>query len=368
MTSPAVDGGGASADELRAMQSADYVLLERGDELERVPVRKTRLPLDPVGHVQRLNLAAAPDGTLYAAQHSLWHRSTDGGETWTHLERPSPGEGWRLQFAPDGSMVNVSPGPEGRPAVWSSGDEGESWRRIGGLDAGGEGARLDLGFSVTRLPGGALLVPLLVVEGSEEDASEGSRTCHVYRSDDGGRSWDRAGTIGEWCHEVNLTVLPGGRLLAVIRYQRPGLPEDPEELLQEAGHPEWPYKHVFLSHSGRRGRHLGAAATAVHGLRPVLRRRGGAPRQHRGRRPTTTAIRGPWAAAGRGSAATAATPSAARSTTWSTGTRRGTPPTLSPDGESFLTLTGSCYADVDSGWNAAIGTTRFQVIRWRPVD
>ncbi len=86
MTSPAGEGGGITADELRAMQAADYVLLERGGELERVPVRKTRLPLDPVGHVQRLNFTAAPDGTLYAAQHSLWHRSAAAatpGPTWS---------------------------------------------------------------------------------------------------------------------------------------------------------------------------------------------------------------------------------------------------------------------------------------------
>ncbi len=92
MTSPAAGGtGGPGAGELRAMQAADYILLDRGGERARVPVRKTRLPLDPVGHVQRLNFAAAPDGTLYAAQHSLWHRSADGGDSWTHLERPSPG-------------------------------------------------------------------------------------------------------------------------------------------------------------------------------------------------------------------------------------------------------------------------------------
>ena len=37
-------------------------------------------------------------------------------------------------------------------------------------------------------------------------------------------------------------------------------------------------------------------------------------------------------------------------------------------GETFLTVTGSCYADVDSGWNAAIGATPFQVIRRPTVD
>ncbi len=36
------------------------------------------------------------------------------------------------------------------------------------------------------------------------------------------------------------------------------------------------------------------------------------------------------------------------------------PATLSPDGGSFPSLTGACYADV--------GTTRFRVLRRRPVD
>ncbi len=364
MTSPAA-GSGPDAGQLRAMQDGDYILLARGGELVRVPVRKTRLPLDPVGHVQRLNFAAAPDGTLYAAQHSLWHRSTDGGETWTHLERSSPGEGWRLQFAPDGSMVNVGPEPGGGPAVWSSSDEGESWRRIGGLDAGVEGARLDLGFSVTRLPCGALLVPLLVVEGEEDDASPGSRTCHVYRSDDGGRNWERAGTIGEWCHEVNLTLLPDGRLLAVIRYQRPRLPEDPED--GDARDPGWPYKHVFLSHSRDDGatweppRQLCTVYGQCYGAAGVLPDNTVAV-VHDHRYPRSMA-------SGRARVSRDGGDSFGDGVYYLVhGYAAGYAATLSPDGESFLTLTGSCYADVDSGWDAAIGTTRFVLIRWRPVD
>ena len=367
MTSPAGDRGGATADELRAMQAADYILLDRGGERARVPVRKTRLPLDPVGHVQRLNFTAAPDGTLYAAQHSLWHRSVDGGESWTHLERPSPGEGWRLQFAPDGSMVNVSPGPGGLPAVWSSLDEGESWRIIGALDAGVEGARLDLGFSVTRLPCGGLLVPVLVVKGEEDDASPGSRTCHVYRSDDGGRSWERAGTIGDWCHEVNLTPLPDGRLLAVIRYQRPRLKGDSEELLQAARHPAWPYKHVFLSHSGDEGatweppRQLCTVYGQCYGAAGVLADNTVAV-VHDHRYPRSLG-------SGRARVSRDGGASFGDEVYYLVhGYAAGYAATLSPDGETFLTLAGSCYADVDSGWNAAIGTTRFQVIRWRPVD
>ena len=93
MTSPAA-GSGPDAGQLRAMQDGDYILLARGGELVRVPVRKTRLPLDPVGHVQRLNFAAAPDGTLYAAQHSSATAPPTAarpGPTWSALRRGRAG-------------------------------------------------------------------------------------------------------------------------------------------------------------------------------------------------------------------------------------------------------------------------------------
>ena len=92
-----------SPEDLVAMQQDDYVLHGCGGELTRVPVEKIQMPLDPEGHVQRLCLVATADGTVYAAQHTLFSRSTDGGATWEHLERdPTLFGGWRLQDAGDG--------------------------------------------------------------------------------------------------------------------------------------------------------------------------------------------------------------------------------------------------------------------------
>ena len=46
-----------------------------------------------------------------------------------------------------------------------------------------------------------------------------------------------------------------GKLLAVIRYQRPLLPDDPSDLVERnGGMPGWPYKNVFLVDSGDLGR------------------------------------------------------------------------------------------------------------------
>ena len=129
--------GGISVlpDQLRAMQASNYILHAYDKKLEKVSVEKIRLPRDPEGHIQRLCLVRAPNGTIYAAQHTLLHRSTDGGKTWEHLRR-DPG-GWRVVFNDEGVMLNVKPAVNGTPStVWESHDEGETWKQIGGIDVG----------------------------------------------------------------------------------------------------------------------------------------------------------------------------------------------------------------------------------------
>ena len=149
--------------ELQAMQANDYILHARDKKLEKVSVEKIRLPRDPQGHTQRLCLVQAPDGAIYAAQHTLLHRSTDGGKTWEHLRRdPDICSGWRVAFNNEGAMLNVKPPVNGTPpTVWESHDEGETWRQIGKIDVGTPDV-LSLGFSMTRLDDGTLLVPVLV--------------------------------------------------------------------------------------------------------------------------------------------------------------------------------------------------------------
>ena len=358
--------------DLRAMQASEYILHARDGELQEVSVEKTRLPLDPQGHTQRLCLVQAPDGTIYAAQHTLLHKSTDGGRTWEHLQRdPDVCGGWRMQFDDDGAMLNVEHADRGAPpTVWASYDEGERWRQIGQIDVGTPEA-LSLGFSMTRLDDGTLLVPVLVGAdrvGDREAAAVQPATCRIYRSRDGGRTWPDYSVLGEWCCEVNVTQLPAGRLLAAIRYQRPSLPDDPPELNERTGAPpgSFPYKHVFVAHSDDRGatwappRQLATvygqcygAGVGLSGNRAVVVTDHRYPREMSSGRAVVSRDGGE---------------------TWenevyylSHGHAAGYAATICPDGEQMLTLTGSCYGDVDSGWDYCVGNTDFVIIRWRLV-
>ena len=58
-------------------------------------------------------------------------------------------------------MLNVKPAVNGTPpTVWESRNEGETWQQIGQIDVGTTDV-LSLGFSMTRLDDGTLLVPVL---------------------------------------------------------------------------------------------------------------------------------------------------------------------------------------------------------------
>lgn len=65
-----LDGVTPSPEQLAAMQHGPYILHARDGKLTKIPVEKIAFPLDPQGHVQRLCLVEAPDGTIYAAQHT----------------------------------------------------------------------------------------------------------------------------------------------------------------------------------------------------------------------------------------------------------------------------------------------------------
>ena len=367
------DMGGVkiTTEDLEAMQAGDYILHACGGKLEKVPVEKIRLPLDPQGHVQRLCLVNAPDGTLYAAQHTILSKSTDGGRTWEHVQRdPTAFGGWRLQFTGDGTMLNVGGGAP--HAVWASDDDGGTWEQIGQVDPQSSGTT-EIGFSVTRLRDGTLLVPVLSREAqTSEDHSavlSGANTCSVYRSADGGRTFPQGFVLGDWCHEVNVVALPSGRLLAVIRYQRGYLPDDPSDLGERTGAAAFgsgfPYKHVFLADSTDGGttwtrpRQLTTVFGQCYGSgvglsddRVVVVHDHRYPRNVAGARALVSRD------AGR---------------TWEDevyylchGDAAGYAATISPDGEGMLTLAGSCYGDVGA-WENCIGRTDFALIRWQLV-
>ena len=107
------------------------------------------MPRDPEGHTQRLCLAQAPDGTIYAAQHDaaapINGRRQNMGTT---LQRdPNICVGWRVVFNNEGVMLNVKPPDNGTPpTVWGSHDEGETWQQIGADRRPAPSDVLSLGF------------------------------------------------------------------------------------------------------------------------------------------------------------------------------------------------------------------------------
>ncbi len=365
-------------EQLRAMQESDYILHARGGRLEKVQVEKIRLPRDPLGHVQRVAMAQAPDGTIYAAQHVLLHKSTDGGRTWEHLQRdPTFLGAWRFQFDAEGTMINVCTyPPELDPKVMASRDEGRIWEPRGKVEVPTAAAR-DVGWHVTRLDDGTLLVPVMACEAtlSKDLGSVLSRAhiCYTFRSTDGGRTWPERSVLGEWCCEVSVAALPGGKLLAVIRYQRPSLPDDPPDLLERTGAAalglKSPYKHVFLADSEDGGstwsepRQLTTLFGQCHGAGVGLSDdRVVVIHDHRYPRNLSTGRAMVSQDGGR---------------TWEDevyylahGKVAGFPASVSPDGAEMLTLIGSSDGDAkgDIGrWAYLTGHSDLMIIRWRLV-
>ena len=234
--------GGVAVTEkdLWAMQAGDHILHARNGALQKVVVHKSRLPLDPKGHVQILGLVQAPDRTIYAVQKSIVSKSIDGGKTWKHAKVNDAGSRWVINA--DGRFVHIRQHSENDlPAVFASDDEGQIWDQIGQIDVSPRKA-IGAGHSMRVLKDGTLMAPIQIAdapfgEGETDPTSEGKNTLYIFRSEDGGRSFLARAVMGDWCsYETNIAQLPSGSLLAVIRY---GL--NPE-------HPEL-RKHVFLSNS-----------------------------------------------------------------------------------------------------------------------
>ena len=362
-----------SPKQLQAMQMGDYILHAKDGRLRKVPVQKTRLPRDPCGHVQRLALFVGADKTIYAAQCSVLSRSTDGGKTWTHLHRETSGSDvpeshfTQLRVLADGSWIQGRTMKPGQVAFFVSKDMGQSWTNISQIDKSLDTQDVRLG-SLEVLRDGSLVVAVTAVYWKGKEWTD-IRSL-FYRSEDGGKTFSGPTTIGNWGHEINVAQLPSGRLLAVIRYQRPLLPSDPPNILEITGAKRWnhsfPYKHVFVADSidgGKtwsRNRQVATECGQCHGAAVGLRnKRAVMVYDHRYPRPMSSAR---------------AVVSNDEGQTWrdevyylSNGLVAGFARTITLDGEEMLTLTGSYYGEKLS-WNDVTGNTQFHIIRWRLQD
>jgi hypothetical protein len=155
-----------------------------------------------------------------------WVRSTDGGETWAVrmlVDSPMDDRNPALGQLRDGTVlvsyiVDQSYGPHGerlknltRDGLYTvrSSDRGGTWQPP--LKSP---IPVDLGASpygkIVQLPDGTVLLNVYYERGEHE-------TSLVYRSQDGGRVWGDPSVIADNYNETGLVILPGERILAVLR-------------------------------------------------------------------------------------------------------------------------------------------------------
>ena len=339
--------------QLSDMQAGDYILHARDGVLNKVPVEKIRLPLDPQAHYQGLNFILTPSGVIYAVQQTIISKSTDGGKSWEHLNRDPSAfgfRGWLLQANRHGQLINVSQlGEEQSITVWVSDDEGETWEQTSEIDVT-PFQKTVAGASLTRLSDGTLLLP---IKRRDDPFEEGTNPTYVFVSDDDGYTFSNRFFLSDYGNEVNIAELFPGQLLGVIRYQ-PGPPDQPHT-----------NKTVFLADSVDNGetwtdlRQLTSVHGQCHGAGIGLsNNRAVVAYDHRYPREL-----------GSGRAMV----SDDNGKNWHDevyylchGHVAGFPRHISLDGEDILTFIGSCYGDV-SKWENATGNSHFCIIRWQPV-
>ena len=224
------DMGGVTitSDRLQAMQAGNHILHARDGRLHEIPVEKIRLPLDPLGHPQRLSLLRTGDGTIYACQATIISKSTDGGRNWTHMTRSSRQEDMDLvcdarilAADPEGRLLTVRQDHRTNepPAVLTSHDDGQNWEPIGQIQVEPQAERVIAGHCLACLDDGTLLTP---VEHLDRPAGA-SDTLYFYRSTDGGRTFGHRAAGGAWCCcEANIAALESEleECMAAENYER----------------------------------------------------------------------------------------------------------------------------------------------------
>ena len=269
--------------DMEAVDKGSHILHGRNGKLSKVQVEKSQLPDETPPDFVEIRTTIAVDGNIYVnATHGIC-KSMDGGRTWTLLPRGSgPADEVMIgtfQILRDGTFLCVQKNMEGDKkgpvGVWASGDEGRTWQlrsQIKPTQADGNlGPRV---YGLFRLPDETLLCGIMgdnyVRSANKKKWVSGKYRHYIYRSTDGGRTWEQPRPFADWASEGGIITLPSGRLLASFRYQRLLLPSDPPGLLEKTGasayiHLEvrplgtvlsshFPYKHHFLADSADGGR------------------------------------------------------------------------------------------------------------------
>lgn len=360
-----------SAEDLLAMRESNYILRARGGKLTRVEAEKHLLPHDPQANPQAIEAALSPEGIVYVRLASIMCRSADGGRTWDAC--PLSDRIDSFQVLSDGTLVaaGVLDGVERGDCVTfvSSTDGGRTWRKISEIAhrAGHTGGV----YAIHRLPDDTLVCGIsasnVIME--EDKYVSGEADVHVYRSADGGATWEGpTGRICTWGSEGNIARTPSGRLLAIIRHQRPFLPLDPPDFIEEfrgRGAIGGPYKNVFLVDSTDDGRtwHNFRQLTTVFGQT----------RGHGAALSDGTVVVVHDTRYGPGSPGSRGMISRDEGQTWEdevyyldrtsfTGSYNAT---LAIEDDLLLTIGG--WSDAGNGWDLVLDNTHFTAIRWRPV-
>ena len=219
-------------------------------------------------------IGMSSDGTIYIALYAKIFVSRDGGRQWESrrigVESFDPPATERANYDSfvvlrDGTLLWAFHAPEhGTDFVVRSVDGGMTWQpwsqiadRSPFSSAGGNQN------CMTELADGTILWPArLGPARSELELSKPWRgpahwTTYVYRSTDGGRSWNEKTMLQTWGTETNLLELASGRLLAAIRYQRyaqaPAPPNETNELSTADQKQGSVGKRVFLADSSDGG-------------------------------------------------------------------------------------------------------------------
>jgi len=349
MDTGCLGGVNPTAEEVTAMQEGQYILHAHGGELTKVPVEKSRLPHDAVGHSQIEETALGPDGAVYVNQGSIMCKSTDGGRTWTPYQRNWPGgEGTgAFEILSNGTFIAVTGGGNG---VWASSDEGRTWQQISQIELPAEYTTGGT-YGLFRLRDDTLV---LGVNARGYDEEENLVRCGLlaYRSTDQGKSWQGPSKICDWGHEGGIAQMASGKLLAVVRYQLA---------------PEGPSKVVFLADSEDEGRswqnfrQLTTVVGQCHG-KPAALSDGTVVVIHDSRY-------GPGTEAGR------AMVSYDEGETWEDEVYymyygqavSSYPQSVILEDDVILTIAGtSDYEPCKNSWDACIGHSDLTAIRWKP--